>query len=74
MRLLLFNLATDADDPILGFTTRWICALAERVEFTHVKKVSSSRGWSAINTVADVKMAAVFGRGRHHQEELLDVL
>ena len=24
MRLLLFNLATDADDPILGFTTRWI--------------------------------------------------
>jgi glycosyltransferase involved in cell wall biosynthesis len=36
MRLLLFNLATDVDDPILGFTTRWICALAERVEFIHV--------------------------------------
>lgn len=32
MRLLLFNLATDADDPILGFTTRWIAALAEHVE------------------------------------------
>jgi glycosyltransferase involved in cell wall biosynthesis len=32
VRLLLFNLATDADDPILGFTTRWITALAERVE------------------------------------------
>jgi len=36
MRLLLFNLATDADDPILGFTTRWIEALAKRVEFIHV--------------------------------------
>jgi hypothetical protein len=36
MRLLLFNLATDADDPILGFTTRWIQALAKQVEFTHV--------------------------------------
>jgi glycosyltransferase involved in cell wall biosynthesis len=36
MRLLLFNLATDADDPILGFTTLWIGALAQRVEFIHV--------------------------------------
>lgn len=27
-RLLLFNLRTDADDHILGFTTRWIQALA----------------------------------------------
>lgn len=36
MRLLLFNLATDANDPILGFTTRWIQALAKRVEFIHV--------------------------------------
>jgi glycosyltransferase involved in cell wall biosynthesis len=36
MHLLLFNLATDADDPILGFTTGWIRALAQRVEFVHV--------------------------------------
>jgi glycosyltransferase involved in cell wall biosynthesis len=36
MRLLLFNLATDADDPALGFATGWICALAHRVEFIHV--------------------------------------
>lgn len=36
MRLLLFNLATDEDDPILGFTTRWIRALAARVDFIHV--------------------------------------
>lgn len=32
MHILWFNLATDADDPILGFATRWITALAERVE------------------------------------------
>jgi len=36
MRLLLFNLATDEDDPILGFATRWIRALAARVDFIHV--------------------------------------
>ena len=36
MRLLVFNLATDADDTVLGFTTSWIRALAERVEFVHV--------------------------------------
>jgi glycosyltransferase involved in cell wall biosynthesis len=36
MRLLLFNLATDEDDPILGFTIRWIGALAARVDFIHV--------------------------------------
>ena len=36
MRLLVFNLATDADDPILGFTTRWIRALAQRVNSIHV--------------------------------------
>jgi len=43
MRLLLFNLATDADDPILGVTTRWICALAERVEFIHVITMRAGR-------------------------------
>ena len=43
MRLLLFNLATDADDPILGFTTRWICALAARVEFVHVVTMRMGR-------------------------------
>ena len=30
-RLLVFNLATDADDPILGFTCEWLRALAARV-------------------------------------------
>jgi len=36
MRLLLFNLATDVDDPVLGFTTGWIRAIARHVEFVHV--------------------------------------
>jgi glycosyltransferase involved in cell wall biosynthesis len=36
MRLLLFNLVIDVDDPILGFATRWIRVLARRVEFIHV--------------------------------------
>jgi len=43
MRLLLFNLATDADDPILGFTTRWIQALAKRVKFIHVITMRAGR-------------------------------
>ena len=36
MRLLWFNPATDANDPILGFTTRWIEAVAKRVDFIYV--------------------------------------
>lgn len=43
MRLLLFNLATDADDSILGFTTRWIQALAKRVEFIYVITMRAGR-------------------------------
>ncbi|HET8580413.1 MAG TPA: glycosyltransferase family 4 protein [Nitrospiraceae bacterium] len=43
MRLLLFNLANDADDPALGFTTRWVGALAKRVEFIHVITMRAGR-------------------------------
>lgn len=43
MRLLLFNLATDSDDPILGFTTRWITALATCVERIHVITMRKGR-------------------------------
>jgi len=32
MRLLVFNQATDTADPILGFATHWLRALARRVE------------------------------------------
>jgi glycosyltransferase involved in cell wall biosynthesis len=43
MRILLFNLATDLDDPILGFTTRWIWALAQRVERIYVITMRTGR-------------------------------
>jgi|Deesub1362A_J573_1020465.scaffolds.fasta_scaffold00550_19 glycosyltransferase involved in cell wall biosynthesis len=43
MRLLLFNLATDADDPILGFATRWVAALAKEVDFIHVVTMRAGR-------------------------------
>ena len=35
-RLLWFNLATDLNDPVLGFTTAWINALADRSEYIDV--------------------------------------
>ena len=43
MRLLLFNLATDADDPVLGFTTRWIRAFAKQVQFINVITMRAGR-------------------------------
>jgi len=43
MRLLLFNLATDADDPILGFTTGWIATLAGHVESIDVITMRSGK-------------------------------
>jgi glycosyltransferase involved in cell wall biosynthesis len=62
VRVLLFNLATDADDPVLGFTTSWINSLARRVEHVSVitmragrlatapnvtvRSVGKERGWS----------------------------
>ena len=43
MRLLVFNLATDADDPILGFATGWLAALANRVELIRVITMRTGR-------------------------------
>lgn len=43
MRVLLFNLAVDADHPIWGFTTRWINALARRVASVDVITVRVGR-------------------------------
>jgi glycosyltransferase involved in cell wall biosynthesis len=42
-RLLWFNLATDRDDPILGFTPRWIAAVAARVEHVDVITMRAGR-------------------------------
>jgi glycosyltransferase involved in cell wall biosynthesis len=43
MRVLLFNLATDADDPILGFASRWVRAIAARVERVDVVTMRAGR-------------------------------
>jgi glycosyltransferase involved in cell wall biosynthesis len=43
MKLLLFNLATDADDPILGFTTGWINRLAAHYERVDVITMRAGR-------------------------------
>ncbi len=43
MRLLLFNLVTDADDPVLGFTTTWINGLAARCEAVDVITMKMGR-------------------------------
>ena len=43
MRLLWFNLATDADDPVLGFTSRWIQAIATKVERIRVITMRAGR-------------------------------
>jgi glycosyltransferase involved in cell wall biosynthesis len=43
MRLLLFNLVTDLEDPVLGFTTGWISALAKQVQFVHVITMRAGR-------------------------------
>lgn len=55
MRLLLFNLATDADDPILGFTSGWIRALAERVETVTVITMRAGR----VDLPANVRVHSV---------------
>jgi glycosyltransferase involved in cell wall biosynthesis len=43
LNLLLFNLATDADDPILGFTTQWINRLAAHYERIDVVTMRAGR-------------------------------
>lgn len=44
--LLLFNLAMDADDPILGFTTEWVSRLA--AYYTHVDVITMRAGRLAV--------------------------
>ena len=68
MRLLLFNLATDPADPVLGFGCVWIRELARRCEFidvltmyrgdidlpanTRVYSAGRERGWSKARRLA----------------------
>ncbi|MBZ0283971.1 MAG: glycosyltransferase family 4 protein [Anaerolineae bacterium] len=42
-KLLVFNLMTDADDPVLGFTTTWINALAKHFDQIDVLTMQAGR-------------------------------
>jgi hypothetical protein len=44
-RLLLFNLATDDQDPLLAFTVDWVRALAERVPYVEVVTMRSGTAY-----------------------------
>jgi len=51
VNLLLFNLATDADDPILGFTTGWLNRLAAhytQVDVITMRNRAGSIDWRRI--------------------------
>jgi len=56
-RLLILNLATDADDPALGFTTAWINAFARRVPYVEVISVKTGR----LNVGPNVRVHTVGG-------------
>src|SRR5215204_1966372 len=43
MLVLLFNLRMDLDDPVLGFASRWVEAIAERVDRVTVITMQAGR-------------------------------
>lgn len=53
--LLVFNLATDADDPILGFTTEWLNRLARH--FDHIDVITMRAG--TLKLVGNVRVWSV---------------
>lgn len=55
MRLLWFSLAADDDDPVLGFATRWVSAVAARVASIDV--VTMRRG--RVDLPANVRVHSV---------------
>jgi glycosyltransferase involved in cell wall biosynthesis len=63
MNLLLFNLVTDAVDPVLGFTSRWIRALAAIVD--HIDVVTMRAG--LVDVPANVAVHSV-GKERGYGE------
>lgn len=65
MRLLLFNLRTDADDTALGFTTAWINAIAARCDSVDVVTLHAGRIEVANNvTVHSAGRERGYGRWR----------
>ncbi|RMG87059.1 MAG: glycosyltransferase [Chloroflexi bacterium] len=59
LRLLLFNLATDTEDSLLGFTTQWINALAPHCEYIDVITTQAGKLELADNV-------RVYSTGREH--------
>ena len=78
MHLLMFNLSTDADDPILGFASGWIAALAKRVEVVHVITMRAGRvdvpGNVRVYSVGKEKGYSEPRRGAEFYRHLLRVL
>ena len=62
-RLLVLNMMTDADDPILGFTTAWINALAERCGCVDVITMIAGR----LEVAANVRVFSL-GKERGYSE------
>jgi glycosyltransferase involved in cell wall biosynthesis len=63
MQLLMFNLVTDTEDPVLGFTTTWIHALAKKVDTLHVLTMYSG----TIDVPSNVRVYSV-GREKGYCE------
>ncbi len=63
LRLLLFNLKTDADDALLGFTTLWINELALYCEYIDIITMQSGR----IDVADNVRVYSV-GREKGYSE------
>lgn len=63
MQILYFSLAVDCEDPILGFTSHWIRALAERAEFVHVITMRTGR----VDVPINVRIYSV-GKERGYSE------
>ncbi len=63
MNLLVFNLKTDADDDVLGFTTDWVNGLAARCERVFVITMSAGR-----IAVADNVQVYSVGKERGYSE------
>ena len=62
-RLLLFNLATDYDDPVLGFTTLWLNKLAEK--YYHIDVITMRVG--RLKVASNVHVYSV-GKERGYSE------
>ena len=78
MRLLIFNLAVDEDDPILGFTVGWVRGLAARCERVDVITMRAGRadlpGNVYVRSLGKETGRSEASRGARFYRELVSVL